>query len=422
MRWMILLTVPLMLLGSEFSELLQGVEQNGLLRAKTYEARAKKELYEASQGKNLPTIDASLTAAKLNETPTLYLHIPGSPVLGVPAGKQTRIEGEVKLGYPLFSGFAIASLIQKSKLEAIKAKLQKRDAKRNLYLQASKLYAALYAAKKEMQALKKAYEALQLSYKKAEGFYAQGLIPKSEVANIEAKMYGVQAKLVSAQARARSLANMLEYLTGIQPSATTLPKIKEVAGQKLLRRADIAALQKALAIARTDIRAARSRFWPQVGIEASFKRFGDSIALDGDGYRNADESYVGVGVRYNLFNGFADTHTLQAAKAAYMAKKSFFTDYVRRARTELTNAKIELAALKSRLQWAKKRLEAAREYARLVRGRFANQLASADELSRAIAKEAEAKAALEAVRAQIFAKRCEVALKIGLEAFREAVR
>ena len=74
------------------------------------------------------------------------------------------------------------------------------------------------------------------------------------------------------------------------------------------------------------------------------------------------------------------------------------------------------------MEWAKKRVKAAREYAKLVQGRFANQLASADELSRAIAKEAEAKATLEAVRAQIFAKKAQVALLVGLGIFKEALK
>ncbi len=421
MRWIVLF-LPLLLMAGEFTKVLEGVQKGRLLQAKDFQAKAMRALYLAQKAQNLPSLDATLDAAKLRETPTMYLHLPRQPVVGLPMGKKTHIEGALMLRYPLFSGFAITSMIQKSRLEYLKAKLTKKDLQRNLYLEAARLYAALYAANEEVSALQKAYAALRLSYKKAQGLYDQGLAPLSDVYNIEAKMYAIKAQLASAQARQKSVANTLAYLSGYKPKATQLPHITLPQTSTLLQRADIAALSKELAIGKSQIKLAKSTLWPKIGIEASLKRFGDSIALDGDGYRNADESYVGIGVRYNLFHGMGDMHKIEAAKAAYLAKRSYFNDYVQRAKTDLANAKIKLGALQEKLAWAKKQLRAAREYARLVQGRYDNQLASADELSRAIAQEAEAKAKLAAVRSEIFAQKCTVALMMGLQSFQRAVR
>ena len=421
MRILIFL-LPLIALASEFSDVIRGVDHMDLLEAKRLEVLANKKLYQASKGQNLPTIDMKLSAARLKETPTMYLHLPNMPLSAFPMGKRKQIRGEVSLRYPIFSGFAISSVIQKSRLNYLRSTLEKRDLKRNLYMQAASLYASLYATNQQLQALQKGYEALKLAYKKAKGFYEQELVPLSEVYNIEAKMYEMKAQMTKVKAQAKQLQNMLHYLSKETPKALALPAMQDVKEGDLLQRADIAMLRETLAIAKSDIALAKSKFLPTIALEASLKRFGDSLALNGDGYRNADESYIGVGVQYNIFSGFGDKYRLEAAKRAYMAKRSFYSDYVQKAKVQLQNAKVELEALRARIAWAKKQLVAAKEYAKLTKGRFNNQLASADELSRAIAKEAEAKAALEAVKAQIFAKKSQIALMIGLDSFKEALQ
>ena len=123
-----------------------------------------KKLYQASKAQNLPTIDMKLSAARLKETPTMYLHLPKMPLSAFPMGKRKQIRGEVSLRYPIFSGFAISSMIQKSRFNYLRSALEKRDLKRNLYMQAASLYASLYATNQQLQALHKGYEALKLAY------------------------------------------------------------------------------------------------------------------------------------------------------------------------------------------------------------------------------------------------------------------
>ena len=416
----IILFLPMLLFASEFSQLLQGVAKQDLIRAKGLEEKAMLERYLAAKAKNLPSLFVKLNAIRLKDTPTIYLHMPQMPVTALPMGKRTHIEAEAGLSYPIFSGFAITSLIQKAKLTFLRTSLAKKDLKRNLYLQLARLYASLYATNQKIKALQKAKEALHLAYKKAKGFYEQDLAPLSEVYNIEAKMYEIEAEIAETKAKKKQIINVLRYVSGKSAQALKLPPIKKVDTKQLLQRADIVALQKELAVARSDIALAKSNLYPKVALQASLKRFGDSLALNGDGYRNRDESYVGVGVKYS-FDG-ATRHTIEAAKKAYLAKKSFLNDYIQKAQTELKNSLIALEALQKRLQWARKRLQASSEYRRLVQGRFANQLASADELSRAIAKEAEAKAVQEGIKAQMFAMKCEVALQIGLKTFLKALQ
>ena len=411
-----------LLLFANVKSIIDGVDNNALLQAKGYEEAAKGALFRANEGKNLPTIDAKLSAVYLNTTPTMYLHMPRMPVTALPAGKKERYEGEVALRYPLFSGFAITALVEKSKFAYLKAKLEKKDLARRLYMKALELYAALYSVQRSQNALKHALKALQLSYKKAKGLYEQDLLPQSELLNIEAKQYEIEAKLEDSKSKKEQIKNSLFYLVGFVPKSVALEDVALVKNLDISQRADIKALQKALQMDRSDIKLAKSAYYPKVGIEVAMKRFGDSLALGGDGYQNADRSYVGAAVTYNLFNGFADKEKIEAAKAKYLARQVFLQDYVRKIKTQIKNEMVQLASLKKKLLWAKKRLKAANAYAKLVQGRFANQLASADELSRAIAKEAEAKAFLESAKAAIFLQKCHIDLMHGVDVFKRILR
>ena len=418
----LLLLLPLGLLAQTLPDILHHVDQNGLLKAKKYEVLAKKRLYEVAKAKNLFTIDASLQGVYLHQTPTMSLHLslPNMPPLPskFQAAAKEQYTGELAISYPLFTGFAITNLIQKSRLDIIKTKLEKRDLKRRLYLKASSVYGQIYALEHTKAALRKALEAMELSYRKAKGFYKQGLIPLSDLKNIEAKRYEIEAKLQEIKAATSSLYQELSYLSGqVIRSIDGLPNIALPKRLDVTKRADVLALKKALAMDRKDIGLAKSTLYPKLFVKGALRGYGNDLSLSGDGYRNGDQSYAAVVMRYNLFDGFGDKAKIEAARAKLLAKRSFLDDYLRRARTQLRSDRLTLEALKSKRVWAKKRVDAAKSYYELIKGRYDNQLASADELSRSIASLAEARAQLAGVRSRIFIQKCKIALQVSLQSF-----
>ncbi len=408
------------LFGAGFEDVLKGVDDARLLQAKGFEIKAKEWLYKAAKGKSFPSLDVKLEAIRLKDTPTLYLHIPHTPVLGVPAGTKSRYIGEIGISYPLFTGFAIKNLIQKSRLEVVKAKLEKKDLQRRLYLQAAKLYGALYSLEHAADALKKAKDALEASYKKAKGFYDQGLIPLSDLTNIDAKRFEIEAKLQEIKAKKAQVEELLHYLCGKRLSKVKLPVIVLPKDLNVQKREDILALQKEVAIASKEVALAKSSFYPHIGLKAAFRRFGDTLKLEGDGFRNADESYVAGVVKYNLFHGGSDEAKIEAARMKRVAQKIVLNDYLHKARTELVSNMKILKAKEAKFIAARKGVEAAKSYYELTLGRYKNQLVSADELSRAIASLAEAQARLAEVEAEIFEQKCKVLLLSSLKNFQKA--
>ncbi len=428
MQKLFLLLLPGLLFSENFTTLLQKADNNLLLKAKEQEVIAKESLQKAAQANNYPTLSAKLTAIYLKDTPTMNFNL---PFPGLPpkmqVGKKENYTGEVALIYPLFSGFAISNLIEKAKLETAKAKLEKEDAKRRLYMQISSLYANLYALKHTIAANQSALEATKKSLKKAKGFFKAGLLAPSELENIKAKKFEIEAGMQTLKSQQKALQKTLSYLTDSTVTAIedlptlALPSSQTLLADALEKREDIRALQKLLEIDEKDIQLAKSNRYPSLTLIGALKSQGDSLRLNGDGYTNPNKSYIGAAVEYKLFDGFSTKHQVEAAKAKKLGRVLYFKDYQKRIKTTLQNEINTLQALKVQKEAKQAQLKAQESYYKLTRGRFENHLVSADELSRAIAAYAVSKAEDKAIEAKIFKQKCKLLLESSLELFKKQI-
>ena len=423
MKRLLTFIFPTLIWAQSYPEVISGLDHSLMIQSAQQLETAALESFRAAEGKNLPTLDASVSAIKFQETPTVTF---GSVKL--PMGTKNHTEGSLTLTYPLFSGFAISSSIQKAKLTHEKAALEVADLKRNLYVNATKLYSAVAAADEIIAAQEEAKIAIAESYAKAKGLYDNGMLAPAELYAIEAKKFEIDAQITESQNRKSQALNQLSYLTGekilsAHIPATTLPVIEEneMIAIALSQREDILALAKSMDMAQSDIRIAQSRYYPNVALIGSLKGQGDSLEFDGDGYTNGNKSYAGVAASWNLFSGFSDIHTTEAAKAAKLASSLTLDDYKKRIITEIDNAYLDIHATQSKLESARMQVKASGEYAKLTRGRFENQLAGADELSRSIADLASAKAKTANLQSELFNQTAVLWLEGGLDAFQDKV-
>ncbi len=396
--------------GSELDDLVKQLDYNRLLKSKNYEIEGSKSQLKVIQGSNLPKLDFTLRYIHLQQTPQIAINLPNTPKIWADAGTKENYEADITLKYPIFRGFAISNMIKQSKIKSEIVKLQKSDLKRNLTLNLVKLYGNLYSLNKSKTALMEAKKALNSSYKKAQGFYQVELIPKSELLNIKANLYKIKADIVQINQNINILTNNIKYLTSIKADAISLPTVV-VQHNNIENRTDIQILKKLLFIDKLDIKLAKSSLFPQINLIASYKKVGDSLSLDGNGYKNANESYGGIELKYNLFDGFSNNSNIQSAKAKLLARQSFVEDYIIKAKIDIQNELLKLNSLQENLKWAKEELKASNEYLYLSMGRFNQQLISSDELNLAIANNAKIKAKIEQIKSEIFIQKEVINLK-----------
>ncbi|MDP3302505.1 MAG: TolC family protein [Sulfuricurvum sp.] len=426
MKLFISILIPSLLLAQSYHEIIQSINSSLSVQSAQQIQKAAYENTKMTEGKNYPTIDATLTAIRFQETPSVTFYSPAPQT--APMGTKNHTEGAVNISYPLFSGFAITAVNEKAAIEHEKAGLALSDLKRNLYLNATQLYAAVISSDSTIQAHLEAKKAMEDAHAKAKGFYDHGLLAPAELYAIEAKQHSVEAHLAQAKSHKRQALNQLSYLAHSDikeaiPFTDTLtaPAHDELVTIALSEREDLKALAKGLNLAQSDITLAKSQYYPDIALIGAVKYQGNTLELNGDGYSNANKSYAGATASWNLFNGMSDSHAIQAAQAQKLSAQLTYEDYKNKVTMEIDNAYEELNTLENMLQSVQMEVKAAQEYTRLTRGRFDNKLASADELSRAIADLSGTKAKEAILKSDLFTQKATLWLLGGLKVYEEKV-
>ena len=424
-KW-IAFILPSLLFGQTYQEVITSINTAPSVQSVQHLQKAAYENSKIAEGKNYPSIDASFTAIRFQEIPTVTFYSPTPQT--APMGTKNYTQGAITLTYPLFSGFAISAVNDKASIEHEKAQLAVSDLKRNLYLNATQLYGAVLSSDSTIQAHLEAKKAMDDAYAKAKGFYDHGLLAPAELYAIEAKQHNVEAQLSQAKSRKRQALNALSYVTHSDikeatPSTNTLaiPVHDDLVAIALSEREDLKALVKGLNLASSDITLAKSQYYPNIALVGAVKHQGNTFALNGDGYSNANKSYAGATASWNLFNGMSDSHSVQAAQAQKLSAQLTHEDYKNKVTMEIDNAYETLNTIENMLHSVGMEVKAAQEYTNLTRGRFENKLASADELSRAIADLASVKAKEATLKSDLFTQKATLWLLGGLSVYEEKV-
>ena len=385
------------------------------LKAKT---QSYKKHAQAQKSLNYPSLELSYGALYLKEKPVMYFA--GS---ALQVQSQNQYKGSIKLTYPLFEGFAFASLIDKATYAAKRVALEAEDTKRNLYLNVVRLYTSALSFAKLIQSEKVAYNATKQSYDKAKAYHELGLIAESELYRIEASLSGSSSHLIEMKNNYKIALIQLSAAIGREVTEVDdlgmvqEKKLDDLLKNALEKRPDILALKMMLQEQKAQIILAKSSYYPSVLLFAEASQIGDTTALNGDGYTNKDRSAVGFLIHYNLFDGLKTTRELEAAKIAKFATEEMLHYYKDKVRSELKTSYANFSSLKSRQKALRAQLKAQESYEKLVVAEFENQLADGDKLARAIAASALIRADLITIDAELYNTYARILLEVDNNSF-----
>jgi len=415
-----------MVFGSSLAEVIRLSKNNPSLQAATQQAEVYTHLYDVAKSKNYPSVDLSYGGTYLNEEPVVFLRgsFPGLPPgTAMQVQSQNFYSGALKLTYPLFTGFAVTAGIEEAKLRMDRAKLEAKDAKRNLYLGIVQAYVAAVSMKHLLVSQQKALEATQKSYDKAKGFFDQGISSPSELYLIQAGLYAIRTQKTETLNHYNIALNRLSMMTKTKiDTVEQLPRthkfsLERLKQKALQKRPDLMAIRIMVQEQQSKIIQAESANYPTVALFGQLARVGDGPGLNGDGYSNKDRSAVGFQVSYNLFSGFETEKQIEAAKVGRLSTKLMLQSYSDKVSTEVYESYLTYQSLLSQKKEAKAQVKAQKSYQKLIEGQFDNQLADADQLSRAISSLAMARAALIIVEARLYAAYSKALLQVDNETF-----
>ena len=420
MKWKVILLLPLFINAESFNDLIKLIDNSNIIKIYKKNIKIQKEKLNQAKAKNYGKFDLEYDYMYLFDRPVMKMNSPqpiaaknlgNAPLyplvykdiyLKQEIGKKNNFIGALIYSYPIFTGFAISNLIDIEKLNLIKEKLKLQNIKRNMKLQIAKIYASIYALNKKIYALNEAKKALLLAKEKAKALYKEGLINKPTLDEIDAKYYEIEAKEDEAKANKKTLLNTLNYMLNAKISSISyLPKIN-IKKPNFLKRPDVKELKKTLKIAIKNINLQKSNFYPKIYFQAAFKKEATNATLNNNDYRNVDNSFLALSIKYNIFDGGESRAKLQEAKLEKAKAYIFYRDYLNKVKTEYKNDLLALKAFQKRLISANKEIKARKSYYEYIKAKFEEGLADVTDLNSAIAKLAKAKANKEYIKSQIF--------------------
>jgi outer membrane protein TolC len=218
----------------------------------------------------------------------------------------------------------------------------------------------------------------------AQVLFEEGAVTRNDVLQADVRLASARQKLLSIRNRRENIWLQLNFLTGEQPGfrgelddSTTVAGTGQPGGggtPDLSRRHDIQALRYTLQAGEYEVRESRSNFFPEL-----YTR----LALDyvqNDKVREQSIMSAVIGIRVNLFDGFAST----AARDKALKNLSRVEDTLRlteqQARLERDSAANDESVARERIIVAETAIRQSEENLRINRERYKERVGTATEV------------------------------------------
>jgi outer membrane protein TolC len=249
-------------------------------------------------------------------------------------------------------------------------------------------YAALLAGENRKAALE-AVRSAEADLRRAETVRAAGMSTEADVLSIRVHLAGVKERQIRAAADldvARSALNdaigspldaghtLSSPLTPAELSELSLEELERKAGAE---RPEARQVKLASSLAQTQTAVARSALLPQVVARTAFEADRQRFAARGGAYWLAS-----VGMRWNLFNGFADKARLSEAAQAERRASAEAARVESAVRLQVRRAWADLRAAGQRIEVARATVEMAAGSLRITQNRYEAGMSSITELLR----------------------------------------
>jgi len=314
--------------------------------------------------------------AVLNQE-TLTDAFPTGDFSQVPSADNFQLQGMVRV--PLFVGGRNVANRRVVRAQTEAAEQQAEAVRRSLAFEVARAYLTLLKSRAFIEASKAAVGAFEHNVVIARKRFKAGTLLKADVLDVEVRLARAREELVRAE-NARALAQrVLRNLLGIDRGTITVadvdPQLERPKAGARWRRAEIAAVSKALEAAQAGLRRARAGYFPRLSAFASLV-FDAGAKHGGSGL-----SYTtGAMLQWDLWDGMATRAHVEQANAALATAHERERKLRLAIDLEVEQARIHLREARERLAVTEKVISQAEQSVRLTRARFEQGLALATQL------------------------------------------
>jgi len=308
------------------------LSKNGEAKASNFEVKAMEEEHKATKGLRLPTVSLSGTYLHLDEDIAVDLNNQRNMIGGLlsipdPAsvlGDWNLTLQEKNLGFatanvsmPIFAGGKINAANKASEIKLDLSEIHHKVKEDELTINLINYFFKLKLAKEAVQLRKEVYDVILLHNNQATKFFENGLIPEVETLNAKVALSNANRELLAAKKDVDLATTAVQNLIGINTiegfsskfnEPTIVKPLKEFQDDMLNENQQLKTIEKNHELAEVGVKVENSDYFPKVGVMGKYVLWKDNLPLVDTKW------FVGVGVEWELFNGFQREHKINASK------------------------------------------------------------------------------------------------------------
>jgi len=308
------------------------LSKNGEAKASSFEVKAMEEEHKATKGLRLPKVGVSGTYLHLDEDIAVDLNNQRNMIGGLlsipdPAavlGDWNLTLQEKNLGFatadvsmPIFAGGKINAANKASEIKLDLSEIHHKIKEDALTINLINYFFKLKLAKEVVQLRQEVYDVILLHNTQATKFFENGLIPEVETLNAKVALSNANRELLAAKKDVSLATTVVQNLIGLTAieglsskfnEPTIVKPLKEFQDDMLTENQQLKTIEKNHELAEVGVKVENSDYFPKVGVFGKYVLWKDNLPLVDTKW------FVGVGVEWELFNGFQREHKIKASK------------------------------------------------------------------------------------------------------------
>ena len=362
------------------------LEHNLDIQVAREEIQAARERQKEARTGFLPSLSGRYSYRRLGEVPYVVLR---AREIDVNDRDQYRFTGTIE--QPLFTGFAILSNYQLSRLGLDVAKIQLSRARFDLILQVKEAYFSILTSERIQEVRQQSVRQLRAGLNVAENFYQVGMSPKIDVLEAEVRLAEAKQELIRAEnaltvAKARFntiLRRPIDQEVAVadilsdQPYEKPYESCLEIS---LKKRPELMEAEKNVASAEKEVTLAKSAYYPKVSISGNYYRAGDDPAVNGSDFVDRENWDVMAEATFTFFEWGKTRYATNLKRARLRQARQTLEQIKDDIRLEVKTSYLNMQAAEKNIWVAKKSVESAEENFRISGERYREQVATATEV------------------------------------------
>ncbi len=292
---------------------------------------------------------------------------------------------DLQLNQPIFTGFALSSQLNISKMNLKMAENRREETRLNTVRDVERAFWNVLLGQKLLQVARDNVSSLEVQRRNAQANFDQGFVAQNDV---------LKADVVLAQARQRErtagkqltiLRSRLNQILDIDlQTALTLfegeirlqeaPPLERLNSLADERRPEYLSIQTAIRQAEEGITAARSRYYPRLSGYAMYYRDGDNFVANNNPFSNDHNAAVGLRVDWNWFEGGKTDAMAKEFKYRQKALEEKRSELKQQIHLQVEDSFEQLGVARENLSTAQAALKQAEENERMTTIQYREQL------------------------------------------------